>query len=158
MAPSKKGGKTAAAPVVAHDEDDLIQVRRGFAIATATRRARMDGWMAARDRSDDGARDDASRDDRRRGETRAKDARRDRDARETEGAADAREGRRWGFRIGPGAALRARGEDARGTTREGGASATRGGATRDGTREGGERRDARGGGDGRRRETRDVGD
>jgi len=57
MAPSKKGGKTAAAPVVAHDEDDLIQVRRGFAIATATRRARMDGWMAARDRSDDGARD-----------------------------------------------------------------------------------------------------
>jgi hypothetical protein len=59
MAPSKKGGKTAAAPVVAHDEDDLIQVRRGFAIATATRRARMDGWMAARDRSDDGARDGA---------------------------------------------------------------------------------------------------
>ena len=57
MAPSKKGGKTAAAPVVAHDEDDLIQVRRGCAIATATRRARMDGWMAARDRSDDGARD-----------------------------------------------------------------------------------------------------
>ena len=59
MAPSKKGGKTAAAPVVAHDEDDLIQVRRGFAIATATRRARMDGWMAARDRSDDGAREGA---------------------------------------------------------------------------------------------------
>ena len=55
-----------------------------------------------------------ARDDRRRGETRAKDARRDRDARETEGAADAREGRRWGFRIGPGAALRARGK-----TREG---------------------------------------
>ena len=158
MAPSKKGGKTAAAPVVAHDEDDLIQVRRGFAIATATRRARMDGWMAARDRSDDGARDA------KRGtiDGAVKRAQRTRDAIGTRGRPkarqNAREGRRWGFRIGPGAALRARGEDARGTTREGGASATRGGATRDGTREGGERRDARGGGDGRRRETRDVGD
>jgi hypothetical protein len=52
MAPSKQGGTTAAAPVVAHDEDDLIQVRRG----TRSRprrdaRGRMDGWRRATDRT-----------------------------------------------------------------------------------------------------------